>query len=147
MIFLDANMFLRALIHSSDPTGQRMHRIASELFRQAERGAVEVTTSDAVIAEVAFLLTSKAHYGLAPDDAAGRISVMVRLHGVKLRDKRIMLGALDVLARNPRLGFIDALAVAHAHQPGIELATFDSDVDQLPGIRRWHPPNRSISDR
>lgn len=71
---------------------------------------------------------------------------MLRPRGVKLRDKRIVLGALDVWARNPRLGFVDALAAAHAHQPGIELATFDSDFDQLPGIRRWHPDDDFTPD-
>ncbi len=139
MIFLDANYFLRALTRSSQPDVERMNRIASELFRRAERGEVEATTSDAVIAEVAFILTAKAHYNLSADEAAGRLSAMLRLPGIKLRDKRVVLRALDIWADKPKLEFVDALTASYAQQPGIELATFDTDFDDLPEIARWNP--------
>ncbi len=90
MILLDANIFLRALTRPTDPSIQPMYEWASDLFRRAEGGGIEVTASDAVIAEVAFILTSKAHYRLAVDDAAGRLTALLRVRGVKLRDKRII---------------------------------------------------------
>lgn len=139
MIFLDANMFLRALTQSPDPAIQRMNRIAGDLFRQAERGDVDVTTSDAVIAQVAFILTSKAHYQLAAGDAAGRLAALLRLRGVRIREKRIMLAALDLWADDPGLGFVDALTAAHARHADVELATFDTDFDTISGITRWRP--------
>ena len=139
MIFLDANVVLRALIHSPDPAIQRMNDSAADLLRRTERGEVEVTTSDAVIAEVAFILTAKAHYQLAVDDAAGRVATLLRLRGVKLRDKRVILRAFDLWTDNPNLGFVDALTASYAQQPGIELATFDSDFDRISGIARWRP--------
>jgi predicted nucleic acid-binding protein len=139
MIFLDANIFLRALIQSSDPVIRQMHELAAALLRQAERGEVEVTTSDAVIAEVAFILTSKTHYQLPVGDAAARIATLLRLRGMKLRDKRVVLRALDLWAAYPRLGFVDALTASYAQQPGVVLATFDSDFDQIPEITRWQP--------
>lgn len=67
MILLDANIFLRALTRSTDPSIQPMYEWPSDLFRRAEGGGIEVTASDAVIAEVAFILTSKAHYRLSAD--------------------------------------------------------------------------------
>lgn len=143
MIFLDANIFLRALTQSPDSRIQRMNDIAADLLRAADRGDIEVTTSDAVIAEVAFILTSKAHYQLTVPDAAGRIATLVRLRGVKLRDKRIVSRALDLWMANPRLGFVDALTASYAQQPGIELATFDIDFDDLPDIVRWRPDDAS----
>jgi predicted nucleic acid-binding protein len=146
VIFLDANIFLRALVQSPDPAIQRMHRTAVTLFRQAERGQAEVTTSDAVIAEVAFILTSRAHYGLSPSDAAGQISVLLRLRGVKIRDKRIVLQALDLWATHPKLGFVDALTATYGQRPGIELATFDSDFDRIRGVRRWNANGDSEPD-
>lgn len=124
-----------------------MNQIAGDLFRMAERGDVEVTTSDAVIAEVAFILTSRAHYGLAPADAADRLMAMLRLRGVKLRDKRVVLRSLDIWSDNPGLGFVDALTAAHGQQPGTELATFDSDFDPLPDITRWRPGSDVGSER
>jgi len=143
MIFLDANIFLRALTRSPDSHIQRMNDIAADLLRAADRGDVEVTTSDAVIAEVAFVLTSRSHYQLTVPDAAGRIAALVRLRGVKLRDKRIVLRALDLWMANPRLGFVDALTASYAQQPGVELATFDTDFDDLPDIVRWRTDDAS----
>lgn len=141
MIFVDANIILRAITESSLPDAQEMSRIARDLFRCVGREEIEVTTSDAVIAEAAFVLTAKAHYRLAPDEAAARIATIVRLRGFKMRDKRVTLRALDLWADHPKLGFVDALAAASAQQFGIELATFDSDFDDLPGIVRWQPPH------
>lgn len=143
MIFLDANIFLRALTQSTDPVIQQMHERAADLFRRAERGEAEVTTSDAVIAEVAFVLTSKAHYQLAVGDAAGRLATLLRVRGFKLRDKRILLRALDLWALHPKLGFVDALTASYAQQSNVELATFDTDFDQIPNITRWQLEKRS----
>lgn len=106
MIFLDANFFLRTLTRSSHPDTQRMNQMVGDLFRRAEKGEVEVTTSDAVIPEVAFILTAKAHYNLSAGDAAGRLSALLRLRGFKLREKRVVLRALDVWAVNPKLGLL-----------------------------------------
>ncbi len=139
MIFLDANYFLRALTRSPHPDIQRMNQIAGDLMRRAERGEVALTTSDAVIAEVAFILTSKAHYNHTVADAAGRLATLLRLRGVKLSDKRVLLRAFDLWTARPKLGFVDALTASYAQQAGIELATFDTDFDDLPGIARWHP--------
>ena len=139
MIFLDANILLRAMTHSPDPAVQRMNEQAGDLLRRAERGEVDVTTSDAVIAEVAFILTAKAHYHLPVPDAAGRLDAVLRLRGVKIRDKRVLLRAIELWADHPNLGFVDALTASHGQQPDVELATFDSDFDNLPGVTRWQP--------
>ena len=139
MILLDANIILRALTHSNDPALQKMSAIAGELLRAMDRGDAEATTSDAVLAEVAFILTAKVRYHLPVSDAAGRLATVIRLRGFKRRDKRHLLRALDLWASNPALGFVDALTAALAQRPGIELATFDSDFDAFPGITRWQP--------
>ncbi|MBD0324760.1 MAG: VapC toxin family PIN domain ribonuclease, partial [Aldersonia sp.] len=49
------------------------------------------------------------------------------------------LRALDIWTTYPRLGFEDALTVAELEETGAPLATFDSDFDDIPGIRRWEP--------
>lgn len=139
MIFLDANILLRALTRSSNPDVQDMNDIAGDLLRRAERGEVEATTSDAIIAEVAFILTSKAHYQQTVAEAAGMIGAILRLRGIRLHEKRVVLRALDLWTANPKLGFVDALTASYAQQPGIELATFDSDFDDIPDIARWRP--------
>jgi len=130
---------LRALTRSPDSRAQEMNLAAGELLRRAERGEVDVTTSDAVIAEVAFILTSKAHYQQSVVDTAGKIGTILRLRGFKRREKQVLLRALDLWTEKPKLGFVDALTAAYAQQPGVELATFDTDFDDIPDITRWSP--------
>lgn len=139
MILLDANILLRALTRSADPAVQRLSDIAGELLRQLDRAEVEATTSDAVLAEVAFILTARAHYQLPVTEAAALLATIIRLRGFKRRDKRSLLRALELWTAQPSLGFVDALTAALAQRPGVELATFDTDFDHLSGITRWRP--------
>ena len=139
MIFLDANVFLRALVRPDDPKSERMSQASAELFRRAALGEITVTTSDAVLAEVAFILTTKTHAGLPVPVAAGLLATIIGGRGFRIGDKRAILSALDLWTARPRLGFVDALTAIYAQSPEIRLATFDSDFDGLPGIDRWHP--------
>lgn len=140
MIFLDANVFLRALTQPATPDVAAISQVARDLFVRVDHAEAEVTTSEAVIAEVAFVLASKNVYNLPAADAAARLATVLRLRGVKLRDKRIIFEALDLWATTPKLGFVDALTAAYARRPDIELATFDTEFDGLSGITRWQPP-------
>jgi predicted nucleic acid-binding protein len=139
VIFLDANILLRALVDPTDADSRQLCEVAIGLIRQANRGDVEVTTSDAVLAEVAFILTARAHYQLPASTAAGLISPILQLRGFRHPEKRAILRALEIWASVPRLGFVDALTLAYAQAPGMRLATFDIDFDGLPGIDRWQP--------
>lgn len=139
MIFLDANILLRALVNPTDAKSRQLNEVAIDLIRQANRGDVEITTSDAILAEVAFILTARTHYQLPASVAAGLISPILQLRGFRHPKKRAILRALEIWASVPRLGFVDALTAAYAQAPGMRLATFDSDFDALPGIDRWQP--------
>ncbi|MBW3633337.1 MAG: type II toxin-antitoxin system VapC family toxin [Chloroflexi bacterium] len=139
MIFLDANILLRALVDPTDAASRQLNEVAIDLMRHANRGDVEVTTSDAVLAEVAFILTGRAHYQLSASVAARLISPIIQLRGFRHPEKRAILHALEIWASVPRLGFVDALTLAYAQAPGMRLATFDTDFDGLPGIDCWQP--------
>lgn len=139
MIFLDANIILRVLAQSTDSEGQKRAEIGRSLLRQADRGEIDITTSDAILAEVAFVLTSRKHYQLPAENAAALISSIVRLRGFRHREKATILRSLDIWAQRPQLGFVDALTAAYALEPGIQLATFDTDFDDLSHISRWTP--------
>ena len=139
MIFVDANVILRALTWSPQSDVQRMSVLAGELLRRVDRGEVEVTTSDAAVAEVAYILTARSHYGLAVDDAAARIATILRMPRFRLPEKRLVLRALELWAEHPRLDFVDLLTASYVQRPGIELATFDRDFDRFPEIVRWVP--------
>jgi predicted nucleic acid-binding protein len=139
VIFLDANVILRALTMSDDPRVRRTNHIAGDLFRLVAQDQVVVTTSDAIIAEAALILTAKTHYRIPVAEAAAKLATLVALRGFALPDKRSVLRGLDLWAAQPDLGFVDALTAAYAQASGMQLATFDTDFDRIPGITRWDP--------
>ena len=141
MIFLDANVFLRYLVEPDGPENQARHETAAALFEAIELGEEEATTSEAVLAEVAFILASKRQYNLATVDVAAYLSPIIRLAGLKLPRGRKghYLRALDIWSELSRLGFVDALTVATVEGSALRLATFDTDFDRLPNIQRWQP--------
>jgi predicted nucleic acid-binding protein len=104
---------------------------------QADRGEADLTTSDAVLAEVAFILTAKSHFRLPVSEAAASLAAVVASRGLKLNDKRSILRALDLWESHPRIGFVDALAAADAQLPGMQLATLDTDFDGIQDISSW----------
>jgi predicted nucleic acid-binding protein len=139
MIFLDANVFLRYLVQSNAPADQEKAEAAAKLFREAMTGATTLTTSDAIIAEVVFVLASPRQYGLPAPEITARLKPLLNLRGVKLPGKRRVLRALDLYASSPKLGFVDALAIAYVERSGLTLASFDRHFDGVPNIKRWEP--------
>lgn len=143
MIFLDANYFLRWLAEPTTAIDVERNATATALFIRIGAGAVEATTSEAVLAEVAFVLTAKAHYNVAVDVAAAYLAGAVSMSGFKLAPgkKRQYLRALEIWSERPRLGFVDALTVAILEVSGHLLATFDRDFDPFDDIEYWRPEN------
>jgi predicted nucleic acid-binding protein len=139
MIFVDANYFLRYLAAPTTERARQEQEQATELFTHVQRGEVEVTSSDAVIAEVAFVLAAKSHYGLSASEVSARLKPLLRLSGFRMPTKRQCLRALDVWVTYPALGFVDALAVSYAEQQDFQLATFDSHFNRVADIQRWQP--------
>ena len=141
MIFLDANIFLRYLVQPITPAQHSMAEITRTLFEAVEGGNQVVTTSEVVLHEVIFVLASKKHYNLAPDDIATKIGTILRLKGFRLPrgEKRLYLRALELYATYSSLGFADAVVAARVERAGIPLATFDADFDAIPSVVRWQP--------
>jgi predicted nucleic acid-binding protein len=133
MIFLDANIFLRYLVEPDGPDNQARHDSVAALFA--------ATTSEAVLAEVAYILASKRQYNLPTVEIAAYLAPIIRLPGLRLPRgrKRLYLRALEIWSEFSRLGFVDALTAATVERSELRLATFDTDFDSLPDIRRWHP--------
>ncbi len=136
MKFVDANIFLRAI------TGDDRVKAAAcvALFRRAELGEEELTTCEAVITEVVYVLSSRGVYRLSHAEVQSRFAPLLRLRGLRLPAKQVYLRALDLYAVHPGLDFEDVLAVAHMEQAGIdELLSYDRDFDRIAGLRRSEP--------
>lgn len=136
MIFLDTNIFLRFL--TRDDAAKAAACLA--LFQRVQAGTEEATTSEVVLAEVAYVLSSPRQYGLGHADIAARLRPLVGLRGLKLPYKRRLLHALDLYGTYPHLDFEDCLTVAQIEQQGLAtLVSYDRGFDRVPGIARTEP--------
>lgn len=136
MRFLDANVFLRYLI----PEDETKARACFALFQRIKAGEEAATTSESVVAEVAYVLRSKAHYGLSPGEIGARLRPMLALRSLKLDNKRSFLRAFDLWDLYPALDFEDVLTVAHMERLGLtDLISYDRDFDGIPPVQRSEP--------
>jgi predicted nucleic acid-binding protein len=140
MIFVDANVFLRFFVVPGTDQDRVMAAQAAALFERVRAADETIIVSEAVVAEVAFILTARAHYARPRTDAVGLLKSVLRLDGCRLPAKRNCLYALDLWAANPRLSFPDALGAAYSERAGYQLATFDERLKRVPGGRVYAFP-------
>src|SRR5437660_9267218 len=103
MQFIDTNIFIRHLTQDDPQKGQR----AFALFQKAQAGQVTLTTSEAVITEIEYVLSSPRLYHLGREDIRTRLYPLLSLPGLKLPNRRMYLRALDLYATYP-IDFEDA---------------------------------------
>lgn len=135
--FVDTNIFIRYLTRDDAEKAAACYR----LLEQARQGTVTLTTSESVLAEVVFILSSKRLYNLARQDIRIRLYPLVMLTGLKLPRRQVFLRALDLYAANT-IDFEDALSAAHMeHQKIAEIYSYDQDFDRIrdSAIRRIEP--------
>ena len=140
MIFLDTNCFVRLAVTPASGAERDQALAVARFMRAAANGSKEFTTSDAVLAEVVFVLTSKRGYGRERADVAQRLRVLLSLKGCRSPLRRSWLRALDIWETRNALSFVDALAAAHVEQSGDELGTFDQALRKHPGIKTYRFP-------
>jgi predicted nucleic acid-binding protein len=145
-ILVDANVFLRAIVKPANPGIQWMHEDARTLFTRANRGEMQLTTTDAIIAEVAFVLTSKAHYALSVDNACARMIPLVGIRTLRFHGKRQVIRALTLWPQHSRLDFPDVLLAAYADLEGLTLASFDRGLDRFGNLDRHAWPHAPLSN-
>ncbi len=137
MEFVDTNIFLRFLTGDDPAKAQR----CKELLERANRGEVELITSDSVIAEIVFILSSKRLYNQSRSDIRARLYPIISIQGLKLAHRRMYLRALDIYEKS-NLDFEDALTVAQMERQELtELYSYDEDFDKVDGadIARLEP--------
>jgi predicted nucleic acid-binding protein len=138
MRYLDTNIMLRFLTRDDEEKAQACFA----LFRRVEGGEEEVTLGEAILTEVCYVLTSSRHsYQLSREDIRARLLVLLNLRGLRLRNKRVYLRALDLYVQYPRLDIGDAVSVARMEALGVkEIYSYDTDFDAITTIIRVEPP-------
>jgi predicted nucleic acid-binding protein len=135
MQFIDANVFIRHLTRDDPKKAQA----CLELFQQAQKKEITLITSESVIAEVVYVLSSKRLYNLPREEIRKLLYPLLSLPGLKLTNRKTHLHALDLYATYP-LDFEDALTVAQMKRRKIsEIYSYDRHFDQVAGITRLEP--------
>jgi len=136
MRFLDANVILRYLTSDVPEKAER----CLSLFQRADEGEIELTTSEAIIAEVVYVLSSPTLYDLTPERIRDLLLPILDLKGLKLpASRRLYHQALELYATQG-IDFEDALAVAHMQDKGIdEILSYDQHFDRIESITRVEP--------
>ena len=138
MTFLDTNIFLRYLTKMRGQEEKAQACFA--LFQRVREGEAVVTTCEAVVCEIFFVLCSPRQYNLSHEDAVARVRPLLALGNLKLTNKRVYLRAMDVFAAAPFLDFEDAVIVAHMERQRItEVLSYDTDFDSIRNIDREEP--------
>lgn len=135
MHFVDTNIFIRYLTKDDPDKAQACF----ELFQQAQANQVALTTTEAVITEVVYVLSSQKTYGLARVDIRARLYPLLSVPGLRLPQRRTYLRALDLYATHP-LDFEDAVIVAQMERQNIgDLYSYDRGFDRLSNLTRHEP--------
>ncbi len=135
MEFVDTNIFIRYLTNDDPQKAQACF----ELFQKARDRAVQLTTSEAVIAEVVYVLSSKEVYHLGRDEIRARLYPLLSVPGLKLPRRKVYLHALDLYAQYS-VDFEDALTVAQMSHAKIQaLYSYDRGFDRVPTLERLEP--------
>ncbi|MCY4616303.1 MAG: type II toxin-antitoxin system VapC family toxin [Chloroflexi bacterium] len=137
MRFVDTNVFIRYLTGDDEDKA----RACYELFQRVQRGHEELFTTESVVAELTYVLSSRrGPYQLGHDAIRDRLLPLLALRGLRLPQKGVCLTALDLYGSSPFLDFEDALAVAHMEQRGLtEILSYDRDFDRIAEVQRTEP--------
>ncbi|MFN8489868.1 MAG: PIN domain-containing protein [Caldilineaceae bacterium] len=135
MQFVDTNIFLRHL------TGDDLSKAQAclTLFKQAQQNQIQLTTSETVIAEIVYILSSKTLYNLSREQIRVRLDPLLSLPGLKLPYRQTYQRALELYVSHS-IDFEDALAIAHMERDGIsEIYSYDRDFDKTSSVKRLEP--------
>ena len=139
MQFVDTNIFLRYLTRDDPEKAQA----CLNLFQRAARGEITLFTTETIIAEIVYVLSSPRLYNLSREGIRQRLLPLLTLSGLRMPNRRVVLRALELYESEP-VDFEDALAVAHMAQQDIELIiSYDRDFDRFSQIARSEPDSHT----
>ncbi|MGH7961467.1 MAG: PIN domain-containing protein [Candidatus Binatia bacterium] len=133
--FVDTNIFLRVIIRDDPIKTIR----SSELLAKAERGAIALMTSEAVVLEVVQVLSSPRRYNMERPLLSTVLQTLIENPGLRLDHKSAIVRALNLYAVT-HLDFTDCLAIEHAKRAGNgTVYSYDRGIGRVPGVRRLEP--------
>ncbi len=132
--FLDTNVILRFLLRDDETKFQRCY----SLLIRSDAGDEDLVTTDLVIAEVVWVLTTRP-YRLKPTRIRELLLPVIGTRNLRLPDKSLLERALDLYV-DSGIDFIDAYNAVSMLKRGVaNVYSYDADFDMVPGILRSEP--------
>jgi predicted nucleic acid-binding protein len=133
--FVDTNIFIRFLTRDDPLKTSR----CLELFQRAQRGEIVLITSESVIAETVYVLSSRMTYRMPRTDLATALRPVLAISALRIEHKASILDALARWESSP-LDFEDCLSIEHIRRTSLsDIYSYDRDFDRIPGIHRIEP--------
>ena len=138
MQFVDTNIFLRFLTND-DPVKARK---CFDLFENARLGKIKLQTTESVLTEVVYILSSKKLYALSPKDICERILPMIKIKTLKILNKKTLLRAFQLYVKY-KLDIEDCILLAQMENGKDgrtkEIFSYDRGFDKVAEIKRLEP--------
>jgi predicted nucleic acid-binding protein len=129
--YADTNLFL-ALLAGPDHS---LHARALDLFARVDAGSLRLIVTPVVVAELVW--ASRAALGITRSEMAGILTDLLQAGGLDVLEPGVVFRALRLQQARPRLDFADAHLAARALEVGPPVvASFDDDLDGVPGVER-----------
>lgn len=135
MIFLDTNIFLRALLNDHR---QWSHK-CQEILEKINKGDFQATTTDLTVAEVVFMLQSKVSGKLSKIEISRLLLPVVSLVNLTTPAKGYWKEIFGLYVEK-NIDITDAYNIVMMKNQGIETAySYDRDFDKVKYIKRIEP--------
>ena len=132
-IFIDTNILLRYLT-GDDPDKYKKCR---DIFKRALEKKIVLLTSDMVIAELIWTLSS--FYKVPKEEIIEKITIIINTPNLKIPNKKLISDTL-ILFSQENIDYIDAYnAVFMKHNSCTQIFSYDKDFDRLEDIMRMEP--------
>jgi len=135
MHLVDTNIFIRFLTRDDPKKADRCF----SLLESAGQGTLKLQTTETVVAEVVYILSSKRLYNLSRGDVYEKLVPILKTRGLKLSHKRIILVALEIYSKYT-IDFEDAILIANMRRNKADgIYSYDRRFGKVAGVKRLEP--------
>ncbi len=141
MLYLDTNLLIVYLTNTPPEHGLPTR----DLFRDLSTGAMIATTTEGVLVEATFILSSKKGLAYPRELVAEELTRILSFRGLRLHNLDLHIRALARFG-STNLDYVDCILIESADGPDDAVVSFDRDYDRVrPGLRLEPPFGRQES--
>ncbi len=132
---VDTNIFVRFLTGDDPDKAER----CLQLFEHGRTGEIDLYTTESIVAEIVYVLSSTHIYGYSRMEIVDGLSPLLQGRGIRLDHKATIIAAL-ARYRDGRLDFEDCIAIEHANRLDLDgIHSYDQKLGRGADVTRFEP--------